>query len=271
MPEEKYIYEAKTWKNYPNTSTPLNADNLQYMDNGIAKAHERLNAVDEILVSNIEILTNLEETKQDKLTSGAGVTITDDNIISVSVSSGVYPTEDTLFTEDNEVVVGEKDTTNIITHSGISLNSLLGKQNLLTVGNAGINLTNDIISLNTNFIFETLLENAKHESDSNQAYDVQQWINKDSAVNYRYFTVDFFYKDFDPKQGQTLWIDAQNVINTRDQSAVFALFGSDYTYVLLNTMVYRNGYIHGRNISNDSQGHTSTKYAFYVTRIQGVR
>lgn len=144
------------------------------MDNGIAKAHERLNAVDEILVSNIEILTNLEETKQDKLTSGAGVTITDDNIISVSVSSGVYPTEDTLFTEDNEVVVGEKDTTNIITHSGISLNSLLGKQNLLTVGNAGINLTNDIISLNTNFIFETLLENAKHESDSNQAYDVQQ-------------------------------------------------------------------------------------------------
>lgn len=37
-------YEKINWKNQPNKQTPINATNLNYMDDGIYEAHERINA-----------------------------------------------------------------------------------------------------------------------------------------------------------------------------------------------------------------------------------
>lgn len=192
MPEEKYTYEAKTWKNYPDTSTPLNAENLQYMDNGIAKAHERLD--------NIDI------------------------------------------------------------------------SNSLTASN-GINLNDNNLSLDTNYIFHTIFEYAAHRSDDNAAWNLGQYASAEMASNFRYIIVDFYYDGFEPTQSQTFWINAHTITNNQDQSATFALLGQDYTYVLLAAMVYRDGYIHGRDVSNENGGlgHTTNKRGFIVTRVQGVR
>ena len=56
-------YERVNWENLPSTNTPVNADNLNKMDAGIANIDTKLNA------------------KQDKLTAGTGIEITDENII----------------------------------------------------------------------------------------------------------------------------------------------------------------------------------------------
>lgn len=38
-------YTKKTWKNYPDTTTPITADNLNHMENGIADAHTDIAAI----------------------------------------------------------------------------------------------------------------------------------------------------------------------------------------------------------------------------------
>ena len=52
-------YERVNWENLPSKKTPVNADNLNKMDEGIANANA----------------------KQDKLTAGTGIEITGENII----------------------------------------------------------------------------------------------------------------------------------------------------------------------------------------------
>lgn len=56
-------YERVNWENLPSTKTPVNADNLNKMDKGIAEIDEKMNS------------------KQDKLTAGTGIEITGTNII----------------------------------------------------------------------------------------------------------------------------------------------------------------------------------------------
>ena len=56
-------YERVNWENLPSTKTPVNADNLNKMDEGIANIDTKINA------------------KQDKLTAGTGIEITDKNTI----------------------------------------------------------------------------------------------------------------------------------------------------------------------------------------------
>ena len=56
-------YERVNWENLPSTKTPVNADNLNKMDEGIANIDTKINA------------------KQDKLTAGTGIEITDENTI----------------------------------------------------------------------------------------------------------------------------------------------------------------------------------------------
>ena len=56
-------YKRVNWENLPSTNTPVNADNLNKMDEGIANADTKINA------------------KQDKLTAGTGIEITGKNII----------------------------------------------------------------------------------------------------------------------------------------------------------------------------------------------
>ena len=56
-------YKRVNWENLPSTKTPVNADNLNKMDEGIANIDTKINA------------------KQDKLTAGTGIEITGENII----------------------------------------------------------------------------------------------------------------------------------------------------------------------------------------------
>ena len=56
-------YERVNWENLPSKNTPVNADNLNKMDEGIANIDTKLN------------------TKQEKLTAGTGIEITGTNII----------------------------------------------------------------------------------------------------------------------------------------------------------------------------------------------
>ena len=67
-------YERVNWENLPSKNTPVNADNLNKMDEGIANIDTKINA------------------KQDKLTAGTGIEITDENII--NNIQGNYSTEE---------------------------------------------------------------------------------------------------------------------------------------------------------------------------------
>ena len=56
-------YKRVNWENLPSTKTPVNADNLNKMDEGIANIDTKINS------------------KQDKLIAGTGIEITDKNTI----------------------------------------------------------------------------------------------------------------------------------------------------------------------------------------------
>ena len=45
-------YTKKTWKNYPDTTTPITADNLNHMENGIADAHTDIAALNTSLLQH---------------------------------------------------------------------------------------------------------------------------------------------------------------------------------------------------------------------------
>ena len=45
-------YTKKTWKNYPDTTTPITADNLNHMEDGIADAHTEINALNTSLLQH---------------------------------------------------------------------------------------------------------------------------------------------------------------------------------------------------------------------------
>ena len=74
-------YERVNWENLPSTNTPVNADNLNKMDEGIANIDTKINA------------------KQDKLIAGTGIEITDKNTI--NNIQGNY--------SSNEQVIGKWD------------------------------------------------------------------------------------------------------------------------------------------------------------------
>ena len=64
-------YERVNWQDYPNTPTPLNSDNLNNMDNGLASLYADvadLEAALEELVARVDALTN-----EDDLLSGEEV------------------------------------------------------------------------------------------------------------------------------------------------------------------------------------------------------
>ena len=54
-------YEKIEWEDYPSEKTPIDADNLNHMDEGIFRANEKADSIEETVQKNTEEISTIEE------------------------------------------------------------------------------------------------------------------------------------------------------------------------------------------------------------------
>ena len=147
-------YERVNWENLPSTNTPVNADNLNKMDEGIANIDTKINS------------------KQDKLIAGTGIEITDKNTI--NNIQGNY--------SSNEQVIGKWDKGQTLYRRIIYGTLHVGRANVLASfpgsyrianfnGNILQQLTNQVKPINFWFSTADYMQILHDRNNNNLLYD----------------------------------------------------------------------------------------------------
>lgn len=303
-------YTRTNWKDFPEKTTPVNATNLNNIENGIeinkanidklsAKVVEKAKdfqgseiiiAADQGTVqgSGVELSDLATQQDIDELSTNGirfeqgdfrvGRDNLDDEFLYAPTGSNliVESSNDKILASINEggylqlsYVLYPTADNDAATKIYVD-NKLSSKQDVLTTGNNGIVLAGSTISLNTNFIFETLLEYA---DVSGTDINLSEWINPTSAASYRYFVVDLFIEpdNFSPQHLPSFWISADAVTWGLKTSMVYNLVGYDNLYMENVSVIFHDQVWLSLRNTPATSGTSSGARNGSVYRIQGVR